>query len=265
MRSKLLNGGGEVTKEDVVGKVLVMPAVGLGNVGQIAIDILLNTIKGDAGPPNVEKVARIASDYVLPMAGNDPLDLAAHEKPGTMCSSLELFNIRDSELSILQIRAPIVEGCQEKFASELQAWTKEKGFSKIVMIGAGDASANFEEEVMLRKLRYLASENFSKDVLQSKLAGQSIEPLKMEAGQPSPLVKAGLLSRMHKVCNETDSVPFLGLILFCKEGSNVVEGMLMAAALNSALDVIPKTSKTFSLPETFRFMDGANHDVSLFN
>ena len=59
---------------DFAGKTLVLPAVSFGNVGQLAVDVLVSTALGRAlGPPGAtaRRAGEFVSRHVLPVVGAD--------------------------------------------------------------------------------------------------------------------------------------------------------------------------------------------------
>uniref|UniRef100_A0A7S2W2H9 Proteasome assembly chaperone 2 n=1 Tax=Mucochytrium quahogii TaxID=96639 RepID=A0A7S2W2H9_9STRA len=236
--------------------VLIVPSVGLGNIGQLCCDLLLSTCR-DAGI-KVSKVGVLKSRNVLPMVGNDPLG----KTTGEMCINLEVFRIPDHNVTILQIRAPIVEGAAGAFAQELATWSKSSKFSCLVLVGAADSSSNFEQEVMLHQFRHIKtasippelSERLAKtglvELVQSQLLAASSKTARL------PLSKGGLMTHLHRIC-ASDNLPFLGLVLFCKEGFNVPEACMMTAAVNLLLNVIQPAPQRWTPPATWQYLDGA--------
>ena len=59
------------------------PAVTQGNVGELAIDVLIASLQAT-------KVATLEHEDILPIVGNDPHDMTS---PGALSTSLELFEV----------------------------------------------------------------------------------------------------------------------------------------------------------------------------
>ena len=63
------------------GATLLLPGVGYGNVGQLALDVVLTTLSAKGGEgAGFEKVCELSSRHVLPVVGNDPLGLHVREE-----------------------------------------------------------------------------------------------------------------------------------------------------------------------------------------
>ena len=52
-----------------------------------------------------------------------------------------------------------------------------------------------------------------------------------------PVARAGLLKSIA-TASEASGIPCLGLVLFCKEGNNIPDGMTMAQAANALLTIV---------------------------
>lgn len=102
----------------------MQPAVTIGNVGQLATDLLISTLR-------LSRVGFLETTAVLPCAGNDAF---SHQK-GQIALSLELFHLQqpDGQLDIylIQQRSPAAKGCQQRFAEELSEWTCKAGFREV--------------------------------------------------------------------------------------------------------------------------------------
>lgn len=93
------------------------PSISVGNVGQLAVDLMINTLK-------LPRVGYLSDPAVLPLIGNDAFD---HTQPaghlhtsaeGTLCdyfmsSSLLTHSVvyasKELQLAIVQFRAPIAK------------------------------------------------------------------------------------------------------------------------------------------------------------
>lgn len=255
------------------GHVLVVPAVSLGNVGQLACDLLLNTLQHELSTDL--KVGLLRSRNVAPMVGHGAFDSSS----GEMCSNLEVFRLAAHKVAVLQVRAPLVEGCSARFAEELVAWAQAVGFAKVYVLGGADASASFEKEVMRHELRFfvtsgvaaadvaaIAAKNIVKlGAAASATSAASAEAEAMQAvgAVALPLAKGGLARPLFAACEER-GLPLVGLVLFCKEGDNVPEGCMMAAAAQTVVTFFDKPPAAWKPPQSWRFLDGPEPEPSLF-
>uniref|UniRef100_A0A671MJX1 Proteasome assembly chaperone 2 n=1 Tax=Sinocyclocheilus anshuiensis TaxID=1608454 RepID=A0A671MJX1_9TELE len=77
--------------------MIVQPAVSVGNVGQLAVDLLISTL-------NMPRVGYFHTDCLTAMAGNSPYAASAQLSTGA-----EVYSHRDLKLAVLQIRTPIIQ------------------------------------------------------------------------------------------------------------------------------------------------------------
>lgn len=123
------------------GATLIVPAVSIGNVAQLAIDLIIETHR-------CPRIGRLIHPAILPTAGAVSF---SHLPAPTF--SLELFELPVHEgreenperqegasnpLIILQQRSPAAPGTQEAFASSLIAWAKDMGIQQAVLLGSLD-------------------------------------------------------------------------------------------------------------------------------
>ncbi len=95
------------------------PAVTIGNVGQLAVDLLISTAQ-------LPLVGYLESRHVLPCFGLD-----AFTAGGGPATALELYLDAARGVLVLQQRAPAVTGCQRRFAEELLDWVQQAGLRKV--------------------------------------------------------------------------------------------------------------------------------------
>lgn len=106
----------------------MQPAVTLGNVGQLAVDLLISTLQ-------LSRVGFLETTAVLPCAGNDAF---GHEV-GHVALSLELFHLQlpdQLDTYVLQQRSSAAKGCQQRFAKELSEWVTAAGFAEVITTSA---------------------------------------------------------------------------------------------------------------------------------
>jgi proteasome assembly chaperone 2 len=106
------------------GRTLVMPAVSVGAVPTLALDLLLSSSQH-------QKIGWIYTDYFYPFVGNSGLGESCLSHP------LELFDFSPS-LVVLQIRSLCKNS--EDFIDKLVSWCKEVGIHQLIV-----AASNWDE------------------------------------------------------------------------------------------------------------------------
>ena len=107
------------------GKTLIVPAVSVGAVPTLALDLLLNS-----NPSH--KLGWVYTSYFYPYVSQGALD----SSPGT-CHPLELFSLNSNYL-VLQIRSICKNS--EDFTAKLSEWCSSVGISQLVV-----AASNLDE------------------------------------------------------------------------------------------------------------------------
>uniref|UniRef100_A0A2K6G301 Proteasome assembly chaperone 2 n=1 Tax=Propithecus coquereli TaxID=379532 RepID=A0A2K6G301_PROCO len=86
---------------DLTGFTLLMPAVSVGNVGQLAIDLIISTL-------NMSKIGYFYTDCLVPMVGNNPY--ATAEANSTELSiNTEVYSLPSRKLVALQLRSIFIK------------------------------------------------------------------------------------------------------------------------------------------------------------
>lgn len=131
-----------VTDGSLAGYTLLLPSLGLGNVGQLALDLLLNTL---APTGAARHVATLPSAFVEPVVGAHPFD--APLGPRAMTTAVELYAVDGAKLAILQQRAPAVEGLHELWALQVARLAAAARVGRVVCVGGVDAALRGDAEL----------------------------------------------------------------------------------------------------------------------
>lgn len=91
----------------------------MGNVGQLAADLLAETLR-------LPLVGHLDSQHLLPCVGVD-----AFGPIGTIHLSLDVMADAERQLAIVQQRAPAIIGCQRIFAEALAEWLQRAEFAEV--------------------------------------------------------------------------------------------------------------------------------------
>ncbi|KAB1207207.1 Proteasome assembly chaperone 2 [Morella rubra] len=78
---------------------LVLPALSIGNVGQLAVDLMVSSTKA-------ERIGYLDNPYVLPCIGNDAYGPIPQ---GELALPLEAYDSSSNALTLLQQRSPVVK------------------------------------------------------------------------------------------------------------------------------------------------------------
>ncbi|XP_063380068.1 proteasome assembly chaperone 2 [Cydia fagiglandana] len=210
------------------GFTLIIPSVAVGNVGQLACDLLISSL-------NMKKIASVYSSALIPVAGYDPYDL----KSSKLSSSCEAYKCGERQLVILQLRAPLVFEYAQNFLEDVVKQFKAKKIKDIIVLTS--SFAHERKHIMTSPFRYLASETSPyEDCLKSLnwLVHESLEGgIKIYGG--------GFATQIFQICKELD-VPSLIIYKYCSEGDNIPDAYEMVNYLNNLLQFYSEGSDLMS-------------------
>ena len=104
---------------DLSGATLVLPVVAVGNVGQLAADLLINTLR-------LPRAGRLSDDALLPAVG-----CTAYPHAPGLATALEVHRAAGGAVAVAQQRAPAAPGTQAAFAARLAAFVKAAGVEQV--------------------------------------------------------------------------------------------------------------------------------------
>ncbi|EEF43333.1 proteasome assembly chaperone 2 [Ricinus communis] len=107
---------------------LVLPALSIGNVGQLAVDLLVSSQKA-------ERIGYLDDPNVLPCVGNDaygPIPC------GNLALSLEAYDSPANALTLVQQRSPVVKGKMVEFANNLAEFAAASGKKHAILLSGLD-------------------------------------------------------------------------------------------------------------------------------
>jgi len=251
-------------------KSIVFPAVSVGNVPQLAVDLLVHTLS----EPRAVPIGMLHSKSVMPCAAaaeyTESLKAASVIPPDRLTTALELFcvpsscadtNGSDTSFALLQQRAPALQGMASVFASEMVEFFASQGVAQGVMLlssnAAGRRDVQMQSAVRCMMTTPMASSGLGKkvvDTLKIKQAegfgplGWSFEqvrgvvPGEEEVGsttQPrffAAMRSGGFVRTMLEKCEER-GLALLVLVCFVHEGDNAADAVRMAELTSQVLDL----------------------------
>jgi hypothetical protein len=200
------------------GKVLVFPLLSIGNVPQIAVDLLVNSFK-------LGRIGVIPDDAVEPMASSK-----VYLHTTGLSFACELFQFGE-DVVLLQLRSKLKQNQIGAFCSRLIAFVESQKW-ELSVLGSADSgwlsnpadrlnvkftatepeTANLLEEMGLKALCWDAKSTGAETMRDSIFAKNTLADLLREKALAAKL-------------------PTSELVLFCSEGENVPEGVMLAEVL----------------------------------
>jgi len=255
------------------GYTFVVPAVSVGNVGQLAADLVISTLQ-------MNKAGIIYDDSITPVVGNDPyggcfssrvskLHLATENgvsspSPSTLMTSCELYESPPHRLVVLQLRSPLIRGRHASFRKKLIDFIKEKRFGRVLLLGSTHAHERIDAQLHGDQFRFVATSSFSTksnfgDAL-SKLSWTELEKRENReencVKDVNPYLPGGGISKQLILACERESIPALALIVFCSEGDNVPESFLLVNRLNDLANIVEGQKPNWSIPGSWSALFG---------
>ncbi|KAL3843486.1 hypothetical protein ACJIZ3_000889 [Penstemon smallii] len=107
---------------------LILPALSIGNVGQLAVDLLISSLKA-------ERVGYLDDPNVLPCVGND----AYSQSPlGTLALPVEAYQLSSTALTLVQQRSPVIKGMTLEYAKNLASFAAANGKNHVIILSSLD-------------------------------------------------------------------------------------------------------------------------------
>ena len=120
-------------------KTLLVPALGVGNAGQLALDIICHTASIDAEEGNVVILGHALSRNLLPMAATNDAFLSPRLSGSGCLTGITVYGLPGSAgVVVLQVRSAIVSGREQAFAEEVASFAREHGFGECACLAAAD-------------------------------------------------------------------------------------------------------------------------------
>ncbi|XP_036923517.1 proteasome assembly chaperone 2 isoform X2 [Sturnira hondurensis] len=156
------------------GFTLLMPAVSVGNVGQLAIDLIISTL-------NMSKIGYFYTDCLVPMVGNNPY--ATSEENSTELSiNAEVYSLPSKKLVALQLRSIFIKYKSKAFCEKLLSWVKSINCAKVIVLSSSHSYHRNDLQLCSTPFRYLLTPSMQKNV-QNK-----IKSLNWEEMERSPCI-----------------------------------------------------------------------------
>lgn len=167
------------TPVDLTGYTLVVPALGLGNVCQLAADLLVNTALvlrsvegGSTGV--VVRAGHLASRHVQAAVGLSPYSVpivAPGERGSDAAVNCEVYVFPAAATAVMQQRAACLDREHELFIAGVAGWAARAGVAAVLVLTATDAILRPERMARGDRLVYLTSAAGGEDARAAAAAG----------------------------------------------------------------------------------------------
>uniref|UniRef100_A0A8C5QV93 Proteasome assembly chaperone 2 n=1 Tax=Leptobrachium leishanense TaxID=445787 RepID=A0A8C5QV93_9ANUR len=245
---------------------LLLPAISVGNVGQLAIDLIIATL-------NMPKVGYFYTDCLLPMVGNNPY-ATNEENAKELSINAEVYALPSSKLAVLQLRSPIIKKKSKDFCQALISWIKRSSFSKVILLSSSHAYQRVDHQLFGTPFRYLLTPS-----LEGSVAGllKGLEWKEMEKVSSYPgmndeekrisIPGGGFTKRLYDDCC-SEEIQMAVVLKFCSEGDNIPDALALVNHVNTWLQLLEHSdaglSPEWKIPSSWRLLFGNGLPPALF-
>ncbi|XP_036091855.1 LOW QUALITY PROTEIN: proteasome assembly chaperone 2-like [Rousettus aegyptiacus] len=246
---------------NLAGFTLLIPAVSVGNVGQLAIELIISTM-------NMCKIGYFYSDFLVLMVGNNPY--AMSEDSTELSINAEVYLLLLKKLVALQLRFIFIKYKSKPFCKKLISWGKNSNCAKVIVLSS--SYSYYRNDLQL--LRYLLTSSARKK--KKKSVQNKIKSLNWEEMEKSQCI---LETHDSEFCIHipgggcSKEIPMAVLLKFVLEGDNIPDILGLVEYLNEWRQMIkphlqcnyPTASASpRKIPSSWRLLFGSGLPSTLF-
>lgn len=206
---------------DLSGYTVLLPSMGVGNVAQLVIDVLVSTLK-------MEKVAIVWHSAMVPIIGPNAFDKDSDD-PTSAC---ELFLCRAAKLAVLQLRAPIAPSRVGEFFAQMFADFANQHIARLLVLTSSYAYE--KHQVDSPPFEYLTNDAYAGS---SKYFG---DELGWTLFTGDTIFGGGFAKRVLNIAQEVN-IPAALLFKYVSEGDNSTDMPDMCDRIDRFLGgILPK-------------------------
>ncbi|KNC85278.1 hypothetical protein SARC_02537 [Sphaeroforma arctica JP610] len=135
---------------DFSGYTLVLPAVSIGNVPQLTVDLLISTLAP-------KRVGFLHDRALLPVFGCDAYSESGHNST----TSADVYMCEEKQLAIIQQRSPAIKSQRRHLADRMTEWITAANFGSVVLLTSSDANNSGDNTMLANSasLRYVGNQH----------------------------------------------------------------------------------------------------------
>ncbi|KAB7503970.1 Proteasome assembly chaperone 2, partial [Armadillidium nasatum] len=225
---------------DVKGYTFILPSVCVGNVGQLAMDLLISTLE-------TVKIGILHHPALLPIVGYDPYN----NKSTEISTAADLHLCKDKKVVLLQIRSPLIKVEKESFLKELSSWVSDCAFRSAIVLSSSHAQLRFDAQMIGSQFRYICNEFQHPDIDRLReVGGIEMEEREDDCGVKKRRLPGGGFALKFLTLSK---IPTIVLTKFVDEGDNTNDALSVVSFLNNWAQYLesPKWKKPFSWKNLF--------------
>lgn len=238
---------------------LLMPVCAVGNIGQLACDLIISTLLSKR---ECQLVGRIYSPALMPVVGPN----AYSPTHGTPTTSTEVYESKKNKLVIIQQRTTYFKNLKSIYIEELTNWIKQSKFDQLLVLTSSFAQCNPDTSQLGDYLNSCPVRSMTTSLFehQDKLIQLGIKPipnkrnLKVIQDGLTFLPGSGLTKPLVRAC-ERAFIPAAFLVDFCSEGINIQDCYQVVNMVDCYLNLGCGASQTIDLSK-LRLAQDTNSD-----
>ncbi|XP_013368924.1 PREDICTED: proteasome assembly chaperone 2 isoform X2 [Chinchilla lanigera] len=254
---------------DLSGCTLLLPAVSVGNVGQLAIDLIISTL-------NMSKIGYFYTDCLVPMVGNNPY-ATAEENSTELSINTEVYSLPSRKLVALQLRSIFIKYKSSSFCEKLLSWVKSSSFARVIVLSSSHSYQRNDLQLRSTPFRYLLTpcmQDSAQNEIQS-LNWQEMEKTpcipEMSDSDYCVRIPGGGITRTLYQESCSKEIPMAVLLKFVSEGDNIPDALGLVEYLNEWLQIIKPQSDDptpstlpWKIPSSWKLLFGSGLPPALF-
>ncbi|XP_072393225.1 proteasome assembly chaperone 2 [Diabrotica undecimpunctata] len=222
--------------------VIIIPCVSVGNVPQLAVDLLIKTY-------NLEKVASVWHSSIVPTVGADPYNCSSSE----ICTACELYSNEDLKIACLQLRSTIETKTARKFFEDVYNSLKEMKVKKVVILSS---AFDYELHNIKKERFYFLGKS------QLNLTNiPNIKELEKSDNNKYSVNGAGFSINLYSVLSKTLDCLLLGK--YISEGDNRPDAQSLLEKVLNVTD-LQQISKNVEYPSSWDYVFGAPPPIGIY-
>uniref|UniRef100_A0A2K5LTL5 Proteasome assembly chaperone 2 n=1 Tax=Cercocebus atys TaxID=9531 RepID=A0A2K5LTL5_CERAT len=206
---------------DLAGFTLLMPAVSVGKVGQLAMDLIISTL-------SMSKIGYFYTDCLVINA--------------------EVYSLPSRKLVALQLRSIFIKYKSKPFCEKLLSWVKSSGCARVIVLWSSHSYQRNDLQLRSTPFRYLLTPSMQRSV-QNKI--KSLNWQEMEKSRCIPEIDdsefciripgGGITKTLYdESCSK--EIQMVVLLKFVSEGDNIPDALGLVEYLNEWLQIIKPLS-----------------------
>lgn len=213
---------------------LIVPICAVGNIGQLACDLIISTL---LSKQECQLVGRIHSPALMSVVGPN-----AYSIQGPPTTSTEVYESKKHKVVLVQQRTSYYKSLKNIYIDELVHWIKESKFDSVLVLASSFAQCNPDTSQLGSLYCPIRSITTSQFVPNERWLNLNIKPIpdkrtiKVIQDGLTFLPGSGITKSLIREC-EKSSLPVAFLIDFCSEGINTNECYQVANTVDKLVNL----------------------------